>query len=45
MKKDLFDRSAKVEELNAKISELLDRNQKYGDISVQRKEKTDFRLD
>ncbi|CAF0874127.1 unnamed protein product [Rotaria sp. Silwood1] len=28
MKKDLFDRSAKVEELNLKISELLDRNQK-----------------
>ncbi|CAF1612854.1 unnamed protein product [Rotaria magnacalcarata] len=28
MKKDSFDRSAKVEELNLKISELLDRNQK-----------------
>ena len=28
LKKDLFDRSAKVEEQNTKISELLDRNQR-----------------
>lgn len=28
VKKDLFDRSAKIEELNSKISDLLDRNQK-----------------
>ncbi|CAF3639544.1 unnamed protein product [Adineta steineri] len=35
MKKDLFDRSAKVEELNLKISELLDRNQKLIEQSHQ----------
>ena len=29
VKKDVFDRSAKVEELNAKIAELLDRNQRF----------------
>ncbi|CAF1530562.1 unnamed protein product [Adineta ricciae] len=35
MKKDLFDRSAKVEEQNLKISELLDRNQKLIEQSHQ----------
>jgi len=29
VKKDLFDRSAKVEELNTKITQLLDRNQRF----------------
>ncbi|CAF2503528.1 unnamed protein product [Rotaria sp. Silwood2] len=35
MKKDLFDRSAKIEELNLKISELLDRNQKLIEQTYQ----------
>ncbi|UJR38405.1 hypothetical protein I4U23_031074 [Adineta vaga] len=35
MKKDIFDRSAKVEELNLKISDLLDRNQKLIEQSHQ----------